>query len=143
MIKCTRRIEFDAAHRILKHESKCKMLHGHRYALEITFTSKELDNLGRVVDFGIIKDILGAWIDKNWDHNTVLNKDDSELGSNISKITDQEIYYLDCNPTAENMAKYLFNIICPKLFHDHDISIDRIKLYETPNCSVEIASDSI
>ena len=143
MIKCTRRIEFDAAHRILKHESKCKMLPGHRYALEVTFVSKELDNLGRVVDFGIIKDILGAWIDKNWDHNTVLSKDDNELGSNIAKITDQEIYYLDCNPTAENMAKYLFNIVCPKLFHDYDILIDQIKLYETPNCSVKITSDSI
>ena len=34
MITCTRRIEFDAAHRILNHESKCKMLHGHRYVVE-------------------------------------------------------------------------------------------------------------
>ncbi len=43
MITCTRRIEFDAAHRILNHESKCKMLHGHRYAIEATFEAKNLD----------------------------------------------------------------------------------------------------
>ena len=129
MIKCTRRIEFDAAHRILEHESKCRMLHGHRYILEITVTSKKLDKLGRVVDFGVIKEILSEWINKNWDHNTILSKDDKDLGSNIEKITGQKIYYLDCNPTAENMADYLFNKICPELFKNCNISIFRIKLY--------------
>ena len=34
---CTRRIEFDAAHRVMEHESKCRHLHGHRYAIEATF----------------------------------------------------------------------------------------------------------
>jgi 6-pyruvoyltetrahydropterin/6-carboxytetrahydropterin synthase len=54
-ISCTRRIEFDAAHRVMEHESKCKHLHGHRYALEATFVAPDLDTLGRVVEFGVIK----------------------------------------------------------------------------------------
>ena len=65
MITCTRRIEFDAAHRILNHESKCKMLHGHRYVLEAEFTAKKLDKLGRIIDFGVIREVLGTWIDDN------------------------------------------------------------------------------
>ncbi|MFT6332675.1 MAG: 6-pyruvoyltetrahydropterin/6-carboxytetrahydropterin synthase [Lentimonas sp.] len=138
MISCTRNIEFDAAHRIINHQSKCKMLHGHRYKIEATFVAKELDNLGMVIDFGIIKEILGGWIDENWDHNTILNKKDHELGQQIAKVTGQEIYYLEVNPTAEEMASYLFKEICPELFASYNISCLEIKLYETPNCHARV-----
>ncbi len=134
MITCTRRIEFDAAHRIINHESKCKMLHGHRYALEATFTTNELDNLGRVIDFGVIRQVLGTWIDDNLDHNTILSIADKKLGNNIAAETGQKIYYIKENPTAENIANYIFTEICPKLFADKSVKCVAIKLYETPNC---------
>ncbi len=134
MITCTRRIEFDAAHRVMKHNSKCKMLHGHRYALEATFSADHLDELGMVIDFGIIKDILGDWVDNNWDHNTILNSKDMALGEQITQVTGQKIYYLNCNPTAEEMASYLLKEICPKLFAKYKITCTQIKLFETPNC---------
>ena len=134
MITCTRRIEFDAAHRVMKHNSKCKMLHGHRYALEATFSADHRDELGMVIDFGIIKDILGDWVDNNWDHNTILNSKDRALGEQITQVTGQKIYYLNCNPTAEEMASYLLKEICPKLFAKYKITCTQIKLFETPNC---------
>lgn len=134
-ITCTRRIEFDAAHRIMEHESKCKDLHGHRYVIEASFSSSELDALGRVIDFGIIKEKLGAWVDNNWDHTTILFDKDSTLGKSISDITGQTIFYLPYNPTAENMAKFLLEKICPELFADVPIKCVSILLYETPNCS--------
>ena len=56
MIEITRRLEFDAGHRVLGHEGKCKNLHGHRYSAEITVTAPDLDGLGRVIDFGVIKE---------------------------------------------------------------------------------------
>ncbi len=138
MTTCTRRIEFDAAHRILNHESKCKMLHGHRYALEATFEAKKLDNLGRVIDFGVIREVLGSWIDENFDHNTILSKKDKKLGEKIAEETGQKIFYLDENPTAENIAAFLLKEICPKLFVKKNVKCTKIKLYETPNCYVEI-----
>ncbi len=138
MITCTRKIEFDAAHRIIKHESKCKMLHGHRYSLEATFTSKELDNLGRVIDFGVIKEVLGSWIDDNLDHNTILSVKDKILGDSITAQTNQKIYYILENPTAENIAKHIFEEICPKLFADKDVKCVAIRLYETPNCYSDV-----
>ena len=137
MITCTRRIEFDAAHRILNHESKCKMLHGHRYALEATFEAADLDDLGRVIDFGEIRQILGAWIDDNFDHNTILSQYDKKLGEKIAAETKQEIFYLNENPTAENIAKFLLKELCPKLFADKNVKCVAVKLYETPNCYVE------
>ncbi len=137
-ITCTRRIEFDAAHRVMEHESKCKDLHGHRYALEATFTANKLDRLGRIVDFSVIREKLGTWIDEYWDHTTILYDKDKELGSAIDRITGQKIFYLSANPTAENMADYLFREICPKLFAGMGITCIRIKLYETPNCYAEV-----
>ena len=134
MITCTRKIEFDAAHRVMNHQSNCKMLHGHRYVVEATFIADQLNDLGMVVDFGIIKKVLGDWIFKNWDHNTILNIQDRSLGDKIADITGQKIYYLDCNPTAENMAEYLRQEICSKLFLDKKIICKEIKLFETPNC---------
>jgi len=138
MITCTRRIEFDAAHRIINHESKCKMLHGHRYALEATFVAADLDNLGRVIDFGVIREVLGGWIDDNFDHNTILSIKDKKLGEKIAEITGQKIYYMAQNPTAENIAHYIFSEICPKLFADKNVKCVAIKLYETPNCYANV-----
>ena len=60
---CTRKLEFDAAHRVMEHESKCRHLHGHRYVAEVTVATSELDGLGRVLDFGLLKTELGGWID--------------------------------------------------------------------------------
>jgi len=137
-LTCTRRIEFDAAHRVVGHEGKCKHVHGHRYALEATFASRELDTIGRVVDFGVIKDVLGKWIDDNWDHTAILFDEDKPLGKAISSITGQKIFYLPANPTAENMAEYIIHTVCPKLFADLPIQCTRIRLYETPNCYADV-----
>lgn len=138
MITVTRRLEFDAAHRILNHESKCKNLHGHRYALEATFAAQDLDDLGRVIDFGVIRKLLGDWIDANLDHNTILFIKDKSLGDKIAAETGQKIYYLDENPTAENIAKHLLEEICPKIFAGKNVVCTELKLYETPNCFVNV-----
>ena len=140
LITCTRRIEFDAAHRVMQHESKCKHLHGHRYAIEATFAAHGLDTLGRVVDFGLIKEVLGAWIDEHWDHTTILFDKDKALGKSITAVTGQKIFYLAANPTAENMASYIMETVCPKLFKAMPIRCVRIRLYETPNCFAEATS---
>jgi 6-pyruvoyltetrahydropterin/6-carboxytetrahydropterin synthase len=138
-ITCARRIEFDAAHRVMQHEGKCKHLHGHRYALEASFTADGgLDALGRVVDFSVIKEKLGGWIDANWDHATILFDKDKALGSDIEKHTGQRVFYLSENPTAENMAAYLMQTIIPDLFKTDNLRCTHIRLFETPNCFVDI-----
>jgi 6-pyruvoyltetrahydropterin/6-carboxytetrahydropterin synthase len=124
----------------MEHESKCKMLHGHRYVVEASFGAVELDAIGRVIDFGVIREVLGKWIDDNLDHNTILFEKDQNLGENIAKITGQKIYYMKSNPTAENIAKHLLEDICPQLFASHNIKCVGIKVYETPNCSAQIGS---
>lgn len=138
-ITATRKLEFDAGHRLVNHESKCAHCHGHRYVVEVTAQANALDDIGRVIDFSVIKRILGAWIDKNWDHAMVVNTSDVELIRYLNS-TNQRHYILDCNPTAENMASFLIKIGNDMLMH-YGVTIVKIKLWETPNCFVEVTHD--
>jgi 6-pyruvoyltetrahydropterin/6-carboxytetrahydropterin synthase len=106
--------------------------------LEITASSKELNELGMVVDFGELKEVMKGWIDKNFDHNVILHKDDKGLGDFVSSHTGQKVYYLDTNPTAENIALHLKSDIIPILFSEKPFRIVKIKLFETPNSFVEV-----
>ena len=100
-LTCTRRIEFDAAHRLRQHEGMCKNLHGHRYVIEASFAAPALDALGRVIDFGVIKERLGKWIDEHWDHNVILWGKDRPLGEAIATARPARRFFI-CppNPTA-------------------------------------------
>jgi 6-pyruvoyltetrahydropterin/6-carboxytetrahydropterin synthase len=138
MLECTRKIEFDAAHRVVGHENKCKYLHGHRYVLEITASSFKLNEIGMVADFGLLKTVMKEWIDTHFDHNVILNVSDKSLGEYIEKYTGQSVYYLNSNPTAENIALHLLEDVIPLLFTKSLFHIEKVKLYETPNCYVEV-----
>lgn len=137
-VSCTRIIEFDSAHRVIGHENKCKFLHGHRYVLEVRAEADKLDHLGRVADFGDLKTIIKTWIDEYLDHNVILSIEDSNLGKDIENTTKQKIYYLTANPTAENIALHLLNDIFPKLLSGKPFIVNKLKLYETPNCYVTV-----
>ena len=68
-MRITRRLEFDAGHRIPDHASQCRHLHGHRYALEVTLSGEiiKADGLavnGMVMDFADVKRIASAHIDE-------------------------------------------------------------------------------
>ncbi len=123
MIECSRKIDFDAGHRVIGHKNKCQYLHGHRYSLEITATALELDELGMVTDFVVLKKNIKTWIDTNFDHNIILHKNE---------------YYINSNPTDENIALHLWKDVIPLLFAKSSFQILRIRLYETPNCYVEV-----
>lgn len=158
-IEITRRLEFDAAHRVLRHESKCRHLHGHRYVVEITCQASNgvLDDLQRVVDFSVVKQLVGEWIDSNWDHNILLNSQDPLLmvwreywtaksadgsrqwsaaieGSRGAVFANKEPFtFADANPTAETIAVFLLDK-ATELLSPCAIVVTRIRVYETPNC---------
>lgn len=135
-----RRIQFCAGHRVYGHESKCATIHGHNYVAFIHARPKQgLDSIGRVVDFSVLKELVGGWIDENWDHNFIVYANDLEVLRMASTISrKKEPYVLGVNPTAENMANFLLRAICPQLFKDHPIEVWKIVLFETENCSAEV-----
>lgn len=136
----TRRLEFDAAHRVPLHESKCRALHGHRYVVELTARGAELDQAGRVIDFGALKELVGGWIDRYWDHTTILAADDPHalmLRDEQNRMNpDKPVFLLDGPPTAEVMARFLHGRAA-ELLASAGIEVVRVRLYETPNCYAE------
>ena len=137
MLTCTRRLEWDATHRIPLHESKCRAFHGHRYAAEITCLA-ELDELGRVIDFGVVKQIVGGWIDKNWDHTAILMRGDPEAApiAEANARLGRPVYWMDAHPTAENVVAELAARAQELLAHT-GVQVVSIRLWETPNGSAE------
>lgn len=138
MLTCTRRIEWDAMHRIPRHESKCRAFHGHRYVAEITCDAPELDDRGRVVDFGVIKERVGGWVDQHWDHTAILMRGDPEAGpvAEANARQGRPVYWLDLPPTAEVMVAALAGV-AQDLLADTGVTVVAIRLWETPNGSAE------
>ena len=132
MREITRRVEFDAAHRVMEHESKCRNLHGHRYAVEITCEG-ELDSLGRVIDFGVLKEIVGGWIDEKLDHGCILNIRDENIMI-LCQHEDWKYYVMDFNPTAENLAMEIRMVATRLLMKVDGMTVKGVRVYETPNC---------
>lgn len=133
MRTCTRRLEFDAAHRVTRHGSKCRNLHGHRYVAEITVGAASLDDLGMVVDFGDVKLLVGGWIDRYWDHGAILKSDDPSTLREVCLEAGWKLYVMDGEPTAENMAEVLHGVACT-LLQERGLEVVKVRLYETPNC---------
>jgi 6-pyruvoyltetrahydropterin/6-carboxytetrahydropterin synthase len=137
MVTCTRRLEFDYGHRVHRHESKCRHLHGHRGVVEVTAVAP-LDSLGRVIDFSVLKKLVGGWIDEYWDHNMVIFDEDTEALKAVRWVKDgKEPFAAPFNPTAENMAKYLLEVVCPEVLKDTGVQVIKIKFYETVNGMAE------
>ena len=138
MVTCTRRLEWDAMHRIPLHESKCRAFHGHRYAAEIHCVADQLDDLGRVVDFGVIKQLVGGWIDDHWDHTAILMRGDPEAQpiAHANERLGRSVYWMDAHPTAENIVAELAEV-AQQLLSETGVRVVRVRLWETPNGSAE------
>jgi 6-pyruvoyltetrahydropterin/6-carboxytetrahydropterin synthase len=128
----TRRLTFEAGHRVMGHETKCANLHGHSYKVFVE-AEGPLDQIGRIVDFSVLKDRIGGWLDRYWDHGVILYRDDEDLVAALRE-TGQKLFILPTNPTAENMASFLLHTICPGLFEAGGITVTTIRLQETENC---------
>ena len=119
MITVTRKIEWDAAHRVLRHESKCATLHGHRYCALITCTADELDDCA-----------------------TLVNREDHDLLAFVTADYmmrgKRQPYVFEGEPTAENIALQLL-CIARGLLAMSGVFVVSVEVYETPNCSARAA----
>jgi 6-pyruvoyltetrahydropterin/6-carboxytetrahydropterin synthase len=146
-ISCTRRLTFCAGHRVMGHESKCANLHGHNYVVEIEATladdeSRGLDKIGRVVDFSILKERIGGWIELWWDHGFILSMSDEAALKAMIEFGDsnprgQKLYVMAENPTAENIALFLLESVCPVELSGTGVVVERVVVHETENCLAE------
>ncbi|MBT3585745.1 MAG: 6-carboxytetrahydropterin synthase [Halobacteriovoraceae bacterium] len=143
MQTCVRKIHFCYGHRVKNHESKCATLHGHNGVIWVHATPIEgLDKLGRVIDFSVLKDKVGGWVDQYWDHTMILFEQDTETLELVKKAPSfKEVFILPKNPTAENLAEYLLKEICPKVLSGSGVIVHKIVFWETENCYAEQSLD--
>jgi 6-pyruvoyltetrahydropterin/6-carboxytetrahydropterin synthase len=132
-----RRIKFCAGHRLLGHGGKCEHFHGHNYTVEFHITGEAVDKVGRLIDFAILKQLFKGWIDDHWDHGFVLWDQDANGLAAIELVTPKKLYLLPYNPTAENMARYLLEEVCPKLLEGQEVKCWKVVLWETDDACAE------
>ncbi|HRE17308.1 MAG TPA: 6-carboxytetrahydropterin synthase QueD [Rhodocyclaceae bacterium] len=140
-MRITRRLEFDAGHRIPDHKSQCRHLHGHRYAIEITLSGAVIDKAGdaangMVMDFSEVKSLAMTHVVNAWDHAFLAYSGDKPVVDMLHAIPGHKTVILDCVPTAENLVRVAFDIL-DKVYRDtygNHLRLERVRLYETPNC---------
>lgn len=137
-ITVMRKVEFCAGHRLMDHEGKCANLHGHNYLVEFHVTADGTDAVGRVVDFAVINRLFKGWIEENWDHGFVVWDVDTSVITALRSVQPNRVYLLPYNPTAENMARYLGEVIGPRLLAQvvgYDLCLEKVVVWETSNSS--------
>jgi len=119
LYELTVRSAFEAAHFIDGYAGKCSRLHGHNWIIEAVVRGEELDNLGMLIDFKILKAEL----------NKVLEELDHRFLNEL-KIFAEE------NPTAENLARKIYKkLVAAEIFSDA-AKLYAVKVFESPNSCV-------
>lgn len=131
---------FDSAHFLKGYDGKCSNIHGHRWKVELTVASSELEeegqNRGMIVDFKKLKDDLSELCDE-LDHCLIIEKG-SLKEATLHALLDEEfrIIEMDFRPTAENMARYFYEGM-----EDMGYQVLLVKVFETPNNCAAYSAD--
>jgi 6-pyruvoyltetrahydropterin/6-carboxytetrahydropterin synthase len=118
MFEITIEETFAAGHALRNYRGKCENVHGHNYRCQVTVTGAQLDHIGLLVDFVELKKVVHGVLDR-LDH-TWLN----------------EFPPFDVlNPSAENMAKYIYDEVTAGLHGCEGVKIGQVRLWETDTAS--------
>jgi len=136
MITAERYHDISCGHRVYGHESKCAHLHGHNYRIHFKVKADDdtLDTVGRVVDFSVIKEKLCMWLENTWDHKMLIWELDP-FCKKIAELDPNGLVITNFNPTAENIAKYLVEVIAPKQLSETGCTLIECRIEETAKCS--------
>jgi 6-pyruvoyltetrahydropterin/6-carboxytetrahydropterin synthase len=140
-MRITRRLEFDAGHRIPNHDSLCRHLHGHRYALEVTLTGEPIATWGdarqgMLMDFSEVRAIAQRELVDAWDHAFLAWREDRVVIDFLAQLPQHRTVVFDEPPTAEHLALAAFTVLerAYTSRYGNGLKLERVRLYETPNC---------
>ena len=146
-MRITRRLEFDAGHRIPNHASLCRHLHGHRYAIEVTVagdivTAAGAADEGMVADFGGIKALMNRHVVEPWDHAFLAWDQDHALLTFLATQPGHRTVCFAAPPTAEHLAETALRLLGAAVAETYGarVRVERVRIYETPNCWADALS---
>lgn len=135
--------DISCGHRVYGHEGACSRLHGHNYRIHFVCVpviypgeinrSSNLDSVGRVIDFGVIKEKLGMWVEAHWDHKFLIYSLDP-VAASLKLIDPNGVVCVDFNPTAENMAEYLVTVVGHQQLACTGVTLKSVTIEETAKC---------
>lgn len=136
IIRAVRYHDFSCGHRVVNHESKCKHLHGHNYRVWVHLAAiGSLDDIGRVLDFSVIKSMFFSWLESELDHKFLTWVNDPLLPE-LKALDPEGIYVFPLNPTAENIAIFLLEKFNELLGDKRsNIIVEQVIVEETRKCS--------
>jgi len=115
---------FSAAHHLREYAGKCANQHGHNWEVKVSLACDTLDSVGMAVDFVEMKREVSAALTE-LDHHDL-----NDLP-----------YFQAHNPTAENIARYLFDTLRARLDTER-VRVSRVTVYETPSAGASFSLDS-
>lgn len=116
-------LDFAAAHLLRNYEGVCARLHGHNWKVEVEVTATALNEVGMGVDF---KDMKAATrqVTDALDHR------------NLNELEP----FTRINPTAENIAAYLYQEISQRLNGQH-VQVSAVTIWETERACVKYSEE--
>ncbi|MHB9131926.1 MAG: 6-carboxytetrahydropterin synthase QueD [Armatimonadota bacterium] len=118
MFRMTVEGQFSAAHTIRGYPGPCCQLHGHNYRIEVHLAGEELDQLGMLIDYTVVKRALAQ----------VLSPYDHAFLNDLPE-------FAIVNPTSEGLARQIYFGLKEALFTDEDITrrvrLTEVTVYET------------
>lgn len=133
----------ETAHRLVDYQGFCSHIHGHSCKWKVTLKGEELDSLGMLADFKDLKRIMKETIGP-YDHALILCDRDPlyvkyklELRAMLKSTSGEaaRLFIYPWNPTAENLAKSVFDQIAKVL--PNGIGVLRVVVQETETSYAE------
>lgn len=134
MITAERYHDISCGHRVVGHEGKCRFLHGHNYRIHFVVAGEQLDEIGRVLDFSVIKEKLCMWLEEHYDHKFLIWEQD-ELLPQLQVLSGDSLVVVPFNPTAENIAQHLVEVVGPAQLAGTNTKLILCKVDETAKCA--------
>lgn len=125
MYKVTQELPFCYGHRLLHYQGKCARLHGHNGTARITLRAPALDGQGMVADFDAIERTIKTWIDDTLDHRLLLHREDPLIPA--LQALNEPFLALDFNPTAENLARLIFERVAAAGFPVSEVQLVEVE----------------
>lgn len=124
MFEVTIEETFAAGHALRNYKGKCENVHGHNYRCQVTLQGKDLDDIGLLVDFVELKKVV----------HTVLDRMDHQWLNEFPPFD-------RLNPSAENMARYIFEEVSSGLKEREGVRVGAVRLWETDTASATYRAD--
>ena len=118
MFEVTIEETFAAGHALRNYRGKCENVHGHNYRCQVTLEGAELDSVGLLVDFVELKKVVHGVLDR-MDHQW------------LNEFPPFDVL----NPSAENMARYIYDEVSEGLKTRQGVRVGAIRLWETDTAS--------